>query len=219
MHWAIAGPPAFPPAVFGLTVTLTGAGTGTVVSSDDAIRCGADCTEVYPAGTSVALTAVPDPGSAFAGWSGDCVGPDLQCPLVLDATRSVTAQFDVIVSPPRPLVGAYSIDPHATYSCAAGAVSYDISSFLIENRGLEVTDLGVTSPGLPDIVMAGRAPSFTEFSVAAFVPPVTYALAGTFRADLQTWDGFFTFTCSGPDCAFLSPPCTNQSHAITGTRQ
>jgi hypothetical protein len=59
-----------------LTVNRAGAGTGTVTSDPAGIDCGADCTEWYGPETQVTLTATPDAGSVFAGWSGDCVRAD-----------------------------------------------------------------------------------------------------------------------------------------------
>ena len=56
-----------------LTVSLGGDGLGNV-SSGSAIACPGDCTESFPAGTQVELTANPSVGSTFEGWSGDCTG-------------------------------------------------------------------------------------------------------------------------------------------------
>ena len=57
-----------------LTVTKIGAGAGTVTSSPPGVSCGSACVAPFPTGAVVTLTAVPDAGSAFAGWSGACTG-------------------------------------------------------------------------------------------------------------------------------------------------
>ncbi len=77
-----------------LTVTLSGTGSGTVTSLSPGINCGTDCTERYGFNTVVVLTAVPAPGSVFAGWSGACsnLGGN-NCTLLMDAGKSVTATF------------------------------------------------------------------------------------------------------------------------------
>jgi hypothetical protein len=81
-----------------LTVTKSGTG-GKVTSSPAGIDCGADCQHFYNSGTVVTLTADPDPGSPFLGWTGDCTG--LACSLTMDANKSVTAMF---ASNTRPLL-------------------------------------------------------------------------------------------------------------------
>jgi subtilase family serine protease len=66
------------------------------VNTDPAgIDCGADCTETYPGGTVVALTAAPDAGSSFAGWAGDCAasGTAGRSSVTMDVDRSCTATF------------------------------------------------------------------------------------------------------------------------------
>ncbi|MCB2180395.1 MAG: right-handed parallel beta-helix repeat-containing protein [Desulfobulbaceae bacterium] len=76
-----------------LTVSKAGTGTGTVVSTDGFVDCGADCGESYNEGNEVTLVAVAEAGSAFSGWSGgDCSGTG-ECTTVINADRSVTATF------------------------------------------------------------------------------------------------------------------------------
>ena len=82
-----------------VTVGMVGAGIGTVTSNPAGIDCRATCNGKFPLGNTVNLTAAPDPGSVFAGWSGDCAGTDL-CSLTKNAT--VTATFNVAPSPPAP---------------------------------------------------------------------------------------------------------------------
>ena len=79
---------------FGLTVTRTGGGNGTVTSDIAGITCGPDCTESYPSGTAVTLTAVADGDSTFTGWSGGgCAGTGT-CTVVIGGTTSIAANFE-----------------------------------------------------------------------------------------------------------------------------
>jgi len=89
-----------------LSVTRAGAGSGTVSSAPAGISCGSDCSETYPNGTSVTLTASPAVGSVFAGWSGACTGTASTCTVSMTAARAVTATF--ATAPPVSLTVARS---------------------------------------------------------------------------------------------------------------
>lgn len=81
-----------------LTVVKAGTGTGVITSSplvSNHINCGTACTSDsadFPTGTLVALTAVQDSGSVFAGWGGACTGTG-SCIVTMDAAKSVAATF------------------------------------------------------------------------------------------------------------------------------
>ncbi len=78
---------------YNLTVNKDGSGTGTVTSSDSGIDCGADCSDVYNSGTVVTLSASPDAGCIFSGWSGGGCSGMGTCQVTMDAAKTVTATF------------------------------------------------------------------------------------------------------------------------------
>lgn len=78
---------------YAVSITKTGSGTGMVTSTPQGISCGADCTESYPSGTSVVLTATPSAGSKFIGWSGSCSGSGV-CIISVNSAINVIARFD-----------------------------------------------------------------------------------------------------------------------------
>jgi hypothetical protein len=80
------------PLLVSLSVTVEGAGSGTVSSSPPGITCGVDCSEDFELGSTVTLTPQASPGSAFGGWGGDCTGTGA-CVVSMDGVRSVTATF------------------------------------------------------------------------------------------------------------------------------
>ena len=78
---------------FALNVIVQG--SGSVTSNPVGINCGSDCSETYTQGASVTLTATPQSGATFSGWSGACTGTGT-CTLAMSATRTVTAIFTQI---------------------------------------------------------------------------------------------------------------------------
>ncbi len=81
-----------------VTVQKAGTGSGTVTSSPAGIDCGATCSASFASFLAVSLQALPDPGSVFAGWSGDAdcadglvFGPDeVACVAAFEASVGVT---------------------------------------------------------------------------------------------------------------------------------
>ena len=83
---------ASPPAV-GLTVSALGGGSGAVTSSLGGLDCSSSCTSEIRSGAAVTLSATPDPGSSFAGWSGGGCSGVGECAVTMDQATSVSADF------------------------------------------------------------------------------------------------------------------------------
>ncbi len=100
-----------------LTVRGTGNGSGRVTSQsglDPAIDCAISsgahaatgCSDDYPTGTVVTLTAAPDAVSSFTGWTGACSGTGT-CQVTLSAAATVTAEFTASVVNPEAIIGRW----------------------------------------------------------------------------------------------------------------
>jgi len=74
------------------------AGGGEVDSVPAGIdRCEGLCNAAYPSGLPVTLTAIPNQGNIFTGWSGACTGTG-SCTVTMSADHSVTATFSATSS-------------------------------------------------------------------------------------------------------------------------
>jgi alpha-tubulin suppressor-like RCC1 family protein len=78
------------------TMTLSTAGSGTVAASPSG--------PVYLAGIDVIITATPNPGQVFAGWTVDGVPQGAANPLTLtmNSDHTVVATFAPVPEPPQP---------------------------------------------------------------------------------------------------------------------
>jgi len=89
----VAPPPA-PPAQ-PVTVSVTGTGTGLVTSSPAGLTCGpyeVTYTGWFAEGATVTLTATPDAGQVFVGWTGACTGT-APCEVEVIGPQTVGALF------------------------------------------------------------------------------------------------------------------------------
>ena len=122
-----------PPAPFTVTVSKSGAGSGTVMSApqgnNGGINCGVTCTDQFSQGMTVTLTATPAAGSVFSGWNGgNCVGTGT-CQVTGNVTVTATFAppsppntFNVLVATVGTGSGAVTSTP-AGINCGAGATS------------------------------------------------------------------------------------------------
>lgn len=74
---------------------ISGSGGGEIKSNPPSIKCGSDCSANFTGGVEVELIAFPDSNSVFSRWGGDCSGFSASCRLIIDATKSITAYFDM----------------------------------------------------------------------------------------------------------------------------
>jgi hypothetical protein len=90
------GPPNF---ILSLTTRMEPNGGGGEVDSVPAgiDRCQGLCNAAYPSGLPVTLTAIPNQGNIFTGWSGACTGTG-SCTVTMSADHSVTATFSATSS-------------------------------------------------------------------------------------------------------------------------
>ena len=78
-------------------MTVSGSGSGSVTGSG--ISCPGTCSDSYPAGTAVTLTAAAASGSSFAGWSGAGCSGDGTCTVTMSSAQAVTATFTTNAPP------------------------------------------------------------------------------------------------------------------------
>ncbi len=92
------------PQVAPLNVEIVG--EGTVEFSPERIGL------TFATGTNVTMTAVPDSGYAFVGWSGDVTSTDASVSITVDAAKNVTATFEPVTGVNEELLNAnkYSLN-------------------------------------------------------------------------------------------------------------
>lgn len=90
-----------PPPIF--TLNISPGGTGSGIVSGTGISCPGDCSQTYPSGTHVTLTASPVSGSVFDGWNGctsstaNSDGSSATCDIIMTADKSVAVTFNTEV--------------------------------------------------------------------------------------------------------------------------
>jgi M6 family metalloprotease-like protein len=81
-----------------LTITPTGTGTGSISSIPAGIACGSTCAKTFPQYSRITLTAVPNAGTTFTGWSGGGCSGTGPCVVNLTDNTLVTANFVPLVA-------------------------------------------------------------------------------------------------------------------------
>src|SRR5437660_12583401 len=88
---------------FTLTGTEAGGGPGTVASNPPGINCPTTCSATFQPGSQVTLTATPDTGFTFTGWTGACTGAG-SCDVTANSSGAVTTTFGASLQSPNHIV-------------------------------------------------------------------------------------------------------------------
>ncbi len=169
--WGVASPPAI---TYTLSVNKSGNGTGTVTSLPSGINCGSDCSEEYNDGEVVALTAVNDVSSTFAGWSGDCNNSGQ---VTMNSHKTCTASFTLNTYNITATTGSNgSISPSDTVVVNhGGSQTFSINPDLhyhVANVVVDAISVGAeTTHSFNNVT--------TNHTIAAFFAINTYALTVT----------------------------------------
>jgi uncharacterized repeat protein (TIGR01451 family) len=182
-----------PPQTWALDVVIEGTGQGRVVSTPTGIDCAPDCQNIFEDNETVQLSAFPESGSSFDGWSGDCSGTTNPIQFTLTADRTCTANFSrptadlgvTMSASPDPVVAGETLDLALTARNDGPEPATNVSVSLTLPEGTTFTGAS------PDGLCFGNATLATcsignlpaggnvAFSVQAAVDPAQ-------RADLQT---------------------------------
>jgi len=183
-------------------LTVSNSGGGRVVSDVPGIDCGpggVSCSAVYDYGTVVTLTATPDPGATFLGWTGDCEGTG-PCIAIIDHARNVGAVFgqslNVVkagtgIGTVTTDIGGFACDP----ACSGGVVQIDTGASVTLTA---TPDVGCSFAGWSGDGCSGTAPCTLTMdqarTVTASFSRDTYRLTVT-----PTGGGSGSITLTPPD--------------------
>jgi len=194
-----------------LSVTISGAGTGTVASAPAGISCSAgSCAAFFNQGSSVTLTPVPGAGSQFTGWSGACSGVGAAT-VMMNAAASCTAIFTptthlLSITLAGTGTGTVSSAP-AGLNCSGGTCS---ASF---NRGTSVTLTPTASVGS---TFTGWSGACSGTGAASFTLSADRTCTATFARQTKTLTvslagdgtGIVVSTPAGINCSASSKACS-----------
>ena len=203
-----------------LTVSKSGTGAGAVTSSPAGIDCGETCSGKFTRNRVVVLTPVPEPGSAFARWTGACSGAGA-CRVNMNGDKSVGAVFNTVTC-------TYLLSPQAkAFSYKYGCVNVTITSrgstncpvpevtkegdwitpsavTLNKTRGSIIIAASANTTSLPrsgKVVVGGRV-----FPITQAAAPCTLTLNPTSSGTLEAAAGTYNFaiTATPSDCAWTA---------------
>ena len=199
------------------TITLAKAGTGTGTVTGSGINCGTTCTGTYSSGSLVTLSATPDAGSTFAGWSGGGCSGTGQCTTTVTSNQTITSAFNLAPAP----ASTYTITASAG---SGGAISP--SGSVTVNQGASRTftitpGTGYSISGVTvDGVSVGAVSSYAFGNVTA-----NHTISAAFSANtpvFATNSGGGSYTSKSgvvyaADTNYSGGKTSSTTAAITGT--
>jgi hypothetical protein len=142
-------------STFTLDVGTDGAATGSVTSDVGGIDCPAACSATGLAHYGhVLLTATPDTGSAFAGWSDPgCPDGSSTCDVTMGSDRTVTATFE----PAAVSTTLKDDDPHVAFNGWSGIADASASGGAYRISGVKNDTAVWKSPSTTSLTWVTRA--------------------------------------------------------------
>lgn len=89
--------------IYNVTVTTA---NGTVTSSPAGLVCPGTCTSGFDEAAQITLTATPNLGNRFVGWTGDAAGTANPLTVTMNGSKNITAVFE----PPPPAGALFDFD-------------------------------------------------------------------------------------------------------------
>ncbi|MEO7960977.1 MAG: T9SS type A sorting domain-containing protein, partial [Ginsengibacter sp.] len=96
----------FQPVISNYSLSVNISGSGLVMKNPDQPS--------YTSGTTVTLTAYPNAGQLFSGWSGDASGSANPISIILNSNKNITAAFQLL----PPLISGISSKTGRTYTAS-----------------------------------------------------------------------------------------------------
>jgi uncharacterized repeat protein (TIGR01451 family) len=180
---------------FTLTVTESGSGTVTSTQPANAILCPSTCSASFSAGTSVTLSATPNGGSTFSGWSGACTATSGTCTVTMNQAQNVTATFGTSS-------GGLTF-PFTTLPAGAVTVPY----------GADIQVTGGTPPYTFAVANGSSLPA--GFTLDPTATASSNAVAGHIHNDAPQNPGTFTFGVTVTDSTSPTPLTGNATISVT----
>jgi hypothetical protein len=156
------------------TLTVTVVGHGTVGKSPDQ--------PTYDAGSVVQLTATPDAGYGFAGWSGDATGNTNPLGVTMTADKNITATFTDTGAPVVQVTA-----PNGGESVVVGA-NLDITWTATDNDSVTAIDILLSRNGAggPFDSLATGLPNTGDYSWTVTEPVTDSALVKVVAHDMAS---------------------------------
>lgn len=160
------------PLQYPLTVEKLGNGSGTVTSDVPGINCGTACSTTYPYGTTVTLSAIPDSGSTFLGFSGGA------CNGGVPSMMAYTVCSAVFGLAPNPASSFYTLMPCRVIDTRTGNFPLGAMSGVTVPVTGRCGVPGTTKAVAINVTAVGpSAAGFLSVYPAVGVPPSTWTVA------------------------------------------